>query len=162
MDSEQATPPPDPVMAGIGEGMELGRQGERAAARELFARLWSEIGEDGDPLHRCALAHSMADVQDDLHQELRWDERALAAADALTDERAAAAGVPAGVASFYPSLHLNLAECHRRLGDAGAARGHLEQARAALGALADDGYGRMIRGGLDRLSARLDAGEGVD
>jgi hypothetical protein len=31
----------------------------------------------------------MADVQDDVHQELIWDQRALAAADRLTDARLA-------------------------------------------------------------------------
>ena len=145
----------DPVMARIGEGMALGQRGERAAAREVFDRIWREIGEDGDAFHRCALAHSMADVQDDVGDELLWDERALAAAHALTDERVAEGGVAAGVTAFYPSLHLNIAECHRKLGDLPAARRHLEQGRAAVGALPDDGYGRMIRTGLDRLAERL-------
>ena len=38
----------------------------------------------------CVLAHSMADVQDDVRQELVWDQRALAAADPLTDDRVVA------------------------------------------------------------------------
>jgi hypothetical protein len=97
----------------------------------------------------------MADVQDDVAEELLWDQRALAAADSLTDERVAEGGVAAGVAAFYPSLHLNIAECHRKLGDLAQARRHLEQGRAAVGALPDDGYGRLIRSGLDRLSERL-------
>ena len=148
---------PDPTMARIGEAMALGQRGERAAAGELFAQIWVDIGgEVGDPFHRCALAHSMADVQDDVREELLWDERALAAADQLTDERAVRGGVPGGVAGFYPSLHLNLAECHRKLGDLGRAREHLARGRAAVGALPDDGYGRMIREGLDRLAERLD------
>jgi len=100
---------PDAMIARIGEGIALRERGERVAARDLFAQVWSEIGgEDGDPFHRCALAHSMADVQDDVHEELAWDLRALAAADLLTDERAARGGVAGPVAGFYPSLHLNL------------------------------------------------------
>lgn len=35
----------------------------------------------------------MADVQDDLHAELGWNLRALAAADLFTDERAERGGV---------------------------------------------------------------------
>jgi len=63
----------------------------------------SEIGgESGDPFHRCALAHAMADVQDDVHEELLWDLRRLAAADLLTDERAARGGVAGPVAGFCP------------------------------------------------------------
>jgi len=54
----------DAVMVRIGEGIALREQGERVAARELFAEVWGEIGGDnGDLFHRCALAHSMADVQ---------------------------------------------------------------------------------------------------
>ena len=158
METEDAGPPADPVMARIAEAMALGQRGEREDARRLFAEIWADAGgEAGDPFHRCALAHSMADVQDDVREELLWDERALAAADALTDARVAEGGVPAGVAAFYPSLHLNLAECHRKLGHLGEARRHLERGRAAVGALPDDAYGRMIRGGLDRLAERLDA-----
>lgn len=52
----------DEVMAGIGRGIELRMAGDHAAARALFAELWDRIGATGDALHRCALAHSMADV----------------------------------------------------------------------------------------------------
>lgn len=147
-------------MGRIGEGITLGQQGDRAGARRVLADTWAAIGDDGDPLHRCALAHAMADVCDDVAEELRWDERALAAVGSLTDERAARAGMTAGVAAMYPSLHLNLADCHRRLGDLDAAREHLARGQAAAGALPDDGYGQMIRGGLEGLAERL--GEGRD
>lgn len=56
----------------------------------------------------------MADVQDEMHEELLWDLRALAAADLLTDQRVARAGVAGSVAGLYPSLHLNLGECAAR------------------------------------------------
>ncbi|MEU7476376.1 hypothetical protein AB0A63_10355 [Lentzea sp. NPDC042327] len=150
----------DPTMARIAEGVELHhRRGQREAARELFARIWDDIGgTGGDPLHVCVLAHSMADVQDDVHEELVWDLRALAAADSLSDERTAEAGVALPVAGLYPSLHLNLADCHRRLGDLDRARDHLRQARDTIGVLGDDDYGRLIRGGLDRLEQRLAGG----
>lgn len=146
-------------MVRINEAVQLHHsRGQRAAARDMFAELWQEIGgERGDPLHVCVLAHSMADVQDDVHQELLWDERALAAAGLLTEDRVAQAGVPLSVAGLYPSLHLNLADCHRRLGDPGRAREHLRQAQAGVGALGDDAYGQLIRDGLDRLAQQLAA-----
>ncbi|KOV78050.1 hypothetical protein [Nocardia sp. NRRL S-836] len=149
----------DPTMARIGEAVELHHhRGQRDAARALFARIWDDIGGDqGDPLHVCVLAHSMADVQDDVHEELAWDLRALTAAGLVTDERAAQAGVTLSVAGLYPSLHLNVADCYRRLGDPDRARDHLRRAQATVGALGDDGYGRLIRGGLDRLAQRLSA-----
>jgi hypothetical protein len=147
----------DPTIIRIGEGVELHHgRGQRGAARHLFAEIWDEIGgEQGDPLHVCVLAHSTADVQDDVHQELVWDQRALAAAGRLTDDRVAQIGVTLSVAGLYPSLHLNLAECYRRLGDLGRARGHLQQAQAGIGALGDDEYGQLIKGGLERLTQQL-------
>ena len=151
--------PEDPTLARIGEGVALHHhRGRRDEARELFARIWEEIGgERGDPLHVCVLAHSMADVQDDVRQELLWDRRALAAADSLTEARVGAAGVALPVAGLYPSLHLNLSDCYRKLGDLVRAREHLERARAGMGALGDDDYGRLIRDGLDRLTRQLTA-----
>jgi hypothetical protein len=150
----------DDPMVRIGQGLALHHQrGEREAARRLFAQIWDEIGgEHGDPLHVCVLAHSMADVQDDVRDELVWDLRALAAADSLTDERTGAAGVALPVAGLYPSLHLNLCDCYRKLGDLGRAREHLEDARAGIGALGDDDYGRLIKDGLRTLTEQLDAG----
>ncbi|WP_231618727.1 hypothetical protein [Nonomuraea sp. SBT364] len=147
----------DPTMTRIGQGVELHHhQGRREAARDLFAQIWDDIGgERGDPLHVCVLAHSMADVQDDVRQELTWDLRALAAADQVTDDRVAQAGVPLSVAGLYPSLHLNLSECYRKLGDLDRARDHLRRARAGIGALGDDEYGNLIRGGLERLAGQL-------
>ncbi|TJZ44594.1 hypothetical protein FCH28_30175 [Streptomyces piniterrae] len=146
---------PDPVMAEIGRGIELSHSGEREAAHRLFADLWDSIGATGDAFHRCVLAHSMADVQDDPREELVWDLRALEAADLISDERARQGGVAGSVAVFYPSLHLNLGDVYRRLGDLGHARDHLARGRAAVGELVDDEYGQLIRRGLDRLAHQL-------
>jgi hypothetical protein len=145
----------DLVLARIGEAVQLNHgRGEPDSARRLFAQIWAEIGgELGDPLHVCVLAHSMADVQDDVRQELIWDQRALAAAALLTDERVAAVGF--SVAALYPSLHLNLADCHRKLGDLEQAREHLRLAREGIGVLGDDEYGRLIRDGLERITEQL-------
>ncbi|WP_328416721.1 hypothetical protein OG470_27260 [Micromonospora sp. NBC_00389] len=147
----------DPTLVRIGQGVELHHgRGQREAARHLFAQIWDEInGEQGDPLHVCVLAHAMADVQDDVHEELVWDQRALTAADQLTEVRVAEAGVMLPVAGLYPSLHLNLGECYRKLGDLGRAREHLQLAQTGIGALGDDEYAQLIRGGLDRLTQLL-------
>lgn len=146
----------DQTIIRIGQAVQLSHQGEREAARVLLAEIWNEIGgEQGDPLHVCTLAHAIADVQDDVHQELVWDQRALAAADLLTDARLAEAGVTLPVAGLYPSLHLNLSECYRKLGDLDRAREQLQQAQATIGALDDDGYAQMIKEGLEQVAERL-------
>jgi hypothetical protein len=147
---------PDAVLVRMGQAMRLGQAGDRQAARAMFSEIWNDLGgEAGDPLHRCAVAHAMADVQDDPRRELVWDLRALQAADSISDERAARAGATTPVAGFYPSLHLNLAECYRKLGDLDRAREHVSHGRDLLGALADDGYGQQIRDGLAALEQRL-------
>ncbi|RJL32667.1 tetratricopeptide repeat protein [Bailinhaonella thermotolerans] len=143
---------PDPIMERIGAATALGHRGDRDGARRLLGELWDELT---DPLHRCALAHAMADLQDDPREELTWDLRALEAADSITDERARRAGATGQVAAFYPSLHLNLGDVLHRLGDLGRARDHLRRGLAAADALPDDGYGRMIRQGLANLADRL-------
>lgn len=156
MTSDQgAQPEDDEIVSRVGQAIGLAQQGRRTEARALISRLWADIGADGDPLHRCALAHHMADVQDDPRDELTWDLRALEAAESVTDERAAAAGVTGPVAGFYPSLHLNLGEDYRKLGDAVEARRHLDLGRQAASFLGDDPYGSMIKAGLDGLAVRL-------
>jgi hypothetical protein len=117
--------------------------------------VWEEISAAPDALHIVSLAHYMADVQDDPAQELCWDLRALDAADSLTDARAQEHHASLQVAGFYPSLHLNLAADYRKLGRDAEAVEHLTKAEASVGTLADDGYGRMIRGAIERLRAEL-------
>lgn len=161
-DAATADPNPpaaDPVLAEITAVVEAGRGGERAAARDEFAALWARITEAGDPFHRCVLAHYAADVQDDPLEELRWDERALAAAGEVTDERVRAHHASLQIAGFYPSLHLNLADVHRRLGHDAEAGRHLELARQRSDALGDDGYGHMIRSAIERCGQRLERGD---
>ncbi len=145
----------DDVMDRVGRAIALIQSGDPSAARELLEQLWAEVGDDGDALHRCAIAHQLADVQDDLAEELQWDLRALAAATSISDERLASTGAATTVDGLFPSLHLNLADVYRRLGDDANARRHIEQGRRASGALASDGYGDMVRDALDRVERRL-------
>jgi hypothetical protein len=142
-------------MARIVEVVGLAQAGEADAARPRFAALWEEIGPEGDPFHRCTLAHHAADVQPEVEAELVWDLRALAAADEVTDDRAQRYHGSLRVAGFYPSLHLNLADVYCRLGEHEKAREHIGRARAVMGALEDAGYGRMIRDGIARAATQL-------
>jgi len=161
--SDPGSGSPDPIMDRITALITSAHAGERAAARAGFDALWPELT---DPFHRCVLAHYAADVQDDPRVELDWDERALAAAGEVPEGRAERHHPGLQLSGFYPSLHLNLAEDHRRLGDPVRAREHLAAARARLGALEGTeegapGYADTIRAALDRLAARLDAPTGA-
>lgn len=48
-----------------------------------------------------------------------------------------------------------MGECYRKLGDLDRAREHLQRARETIGALGDDDYGQLIRGGLEQLAQQL-------
>ncbi|TDC54213.1 hypothetical protein E1212_03545 [Jiangella ureilytica] len=130
----------------------VGHTESRPAARSQLTVLWESLDElGGGRLHRCVLAHHLADLQDDAADELAWDLRALAAAsDGFGD-----AGFD--VREFAASLQLNVADAYRRLGDVASARTHAALALAACDDLDDDGYGRMIRAGVARLAERIDA-----
>ncbi|MEU3840281.1 hypothetical protein AB0E88_09640 [Streptomyces sp. NPDC028635] len=155
MAERQEQTAPDAVLTRIGQVVMLLHGGDREEARHRFLGLWAEIGQDGDPLHRCTLAHYLADTQDDPADELAWDLRALTAAEELTGDRLDRhEGAPAARA-LYPSLHLNLAADYVRLGHPDAARTHLARARHASDALADDGYGDGVRAAIRRMELRL-------
>ncbi|WP_327682679.1 hypothetical protein [Kitasatospora sp. NBC_00458] len=137
------------------EGVEAAQRGRTALARESFERLWAALGERGDVFHRCVVAHYLADLQADPRAELEWDRRALAAADSLTVERAQTYGAALQVRAFYPSLHLNLASDHLKLGEPDLAREQLECAVRSLDALPEDVYSAGIRAAVDELRQRL-------
>ncbi|GAA3016478.1 hypothetical protein [Streptomyces fulvorobeus] len=145
----------DAVMTRIGQAIMLLHGGDREEARNRFGVLWAELGEDGDALHRCTLAHYMADTQDDPGDELAWDLRALTAADGLAGERAAEDQDASAVRAFYPSLHLSLAADYLKLHRPDAARLHLDQARDTAGGLGHDGYGGGVRAAIGRLEQRM-------
>ncbi|MDT9700409.1 hypothetical protein [Streptomyces sp. P17] len=159
MAERQERTAPDAVMTRIGQVVMLHHAGDREEARHRFLDLWAEIGEDGDPLHRCTLAHYLADTQDEPGDELAWDLRALTAAEELTGDRLAEHEGALAVRALYPSLHLNLAADYVKLGRSEAARTHLRRARTAADALAEDSYGDGVRAAISRLELRLGEGD---
>ncbi|MDJ1135637.1 hypothetical protein NMN56_027530 [Streptomyces iconiensis] len=142
-------------MVRIGQAIMLHRGGDREEARNRFTLLWKETEDTGHLFHRCTIAHYMADTQDDPADELEWDLRALSAADALSEERVSWGEHLLAVRALYPSLYLNLAADHAKLGDPHSARRDLDRARGTLDALGDDAYGDGIRAAIERLELRL-------
>ncbi|WP_334138354.1 hypothetical protein [Corynebacterium variabile] len=140
----------DDITKAVG-GAAVGRSN---AARQALQECWDQTNPD-DHAQRCIIAHYLADQQDDLEAETRWDETALSEHAHVTDADLKPVGVPS-VAGFAPSLHLNLGDDYLRGGNTHAARTHLDAARAAEHLLPDAGYGAMIRGGINSLAGRLD------
>lgn len=153
------------VLTRIGQTVLLHHAGDREEARRRLLGLWAEIGADGDPLHRCTLAHYLADTQDDPVDELAWDLRALTAAGELAQDRPATGDHARAARALYPSLHLNLAADYLGLGHREAARSHVRRARLASEHLADSAPGRPghdceygVRVAIGRLEERLAEG----
>lgn len=116
--------------------------------------LWANLDPD-DRFCRCVAAHYLADAQTDPREELRWDQLALAAATGATAEEFADAMPGITLASFMPSLHLNLAASYERLGDLARARDHADVASAAASVLPATELGELTRHAIDRLTRRL-------
>ncbi|MEU2607482.1 hypothetical protein [Streptomyces albus] len=147
----------DPTMAAIGRAVAEGHAGRVDSARRRLTDLWSTIGAAGDPLHRCTLAHHLADLHEDAAQALVWDVRALDAADALTEERVRRHHAGLHVAGFHPSLHLNLADDLRRLGSFEAAARHIEAAGEHAPDLPEGPYGDRIRTAVAEVAEAIAA-----
>ncbi|MEV4262964.1 hypothetical protein [Kribbella sp. NPDC049584] len=118
----------------------VGQAGDRDAARTQLIALWEAVD---DRQTRCAIAHYLADVQDETEDELAWDLRAL---EAVEDDQ------------WLSSLHLNLADDYRRLAQPALAHEHLKAAREQLSRLPEGGYGELIRSGVDHVADALAAG----
>lgn len=147
------------TLEAITGAIEMGRDGNPAAARDELIRIWETLGPLGDPLARCTLAHFLADLYDDAALALTWDIRAIDAADALTDQRLAEYHPGLHVRGFYPSLHLNLADNYRRLGSFDTATRHLTAVRASLHTLEPGEYDTVIRTALDEIEAAIRTGD---
>lgn len=143
----------DPVLERITRAVD-------AADRDDLVGMWADLGADGDPLHRCVLAHHLADMVDDAADALMWDERALSAAGDIDAESLGRSVPGVQIAALYPSLHLNIADDLRRLGSFAAAAAHLARARDALSSFAALGpdhapYVAMMRGLVDDIDAMV-------
>lgn len=142
-------------MARITASVTKGRAGDSESARLEMLSIWDDIGVDGDPFHRCTLAHYLADLFKHPAQAPIWDVRALDAADELTDQRARRFEAGLQVAAFYPSLHLNIADNLRRLSAFDAAQEHIEAAQRACSSLGDDDYGQFIKNSIDFVGEKI-------
>jgi hypothetical protein len=137
----------DAVMTEVGQAAMLHRAGDRAEARCRLGRIWDALGEDADALHRCTVARSLADTQEDPAHELAWDLRALQAVASAAQTRA--------VRAEYASLHLDLAADYLKLHRYGDARRELDLAWRRAGELGGGDHAAGVRAALERMEHRL-------
>ncbi len=137
------------IIAAIGTAL----NGDRATGRAQLLACWDAAGHT-EHAQRCVLAHYLADLEADLDDEVAWDEQALDAYQHVGESDLAPVGITSA-RGLAPSLHLNLGDGYLRQGRLDRARTHLGAGLAAADHLNDEGYGAMIRQGLERLDARL-------
>ena len=141
----------DEITAAVGGAL----SGDKAAGKAALQPLW-DATEDQDHAQRCVLAHYLADLEQGLDDEVRWDELALEHYPHLQSGDLSAIGIPDS-RGLAPSLHLNLGDGYLRQGRTDDARAQLLAGQEGLDALPQDGYGSLIRKGLHGLEERIGA-----
>ena len=134
--------PNNPVVKLCAEGMRAEGEGKPEAAREPSERAWEESEDDFDA---CAAARYLAGQQPSAEETFRWNEEALECA-AAGDER---------VKGFYPSLYPNMGKSHEDPGDPDGVRRCYELAAEKVNALTDEGYGGLVRRGINTGLGRI-------
>lgn len=143
------------IWAMVAAAITSAQAGESVVAVQRLEECWQTATERDEYALRCIIAHHLADLQTDVGSELLWDLRALESHEHVAPDGFHALGLDS-VEQMLPSLHLNLGDAWFRIGDRARASHHLREGNAARHVLAEDGYGRMIRSGLNRLAERLE------
>lgn len=129
--------PENPINKLCAKGMMLEGEGKPEQALLLFEQAWNEAKNNTE---KFTAAHYVARRQETVAGKLTWDETALNLALAInTDE----------VKAIYPSLYLNVAKCYEDLQDLAKAYDSYKLALNFATFLPADGYGDMIKAGIN-------------
>lgn len=135
--------PDNKIIKLCAEGMSLEGAGNPTKAYQLFLQAWNEATND---LEKFTAAHYVARHQKSITEKLQWDNTALTLALKINDE---------AMKANYPSLYLNIAKCYEDLNDFDNAKRHYESALSFVNFLPADGYGNMIKGGIENGIRRV-------
>ena len=144
-----------PQWGDITEAVGVALSGDRVRGVAMLSACWDGTADE-DHGQRCVITHYLADLQDDLADEVAWDARALTEHGQVADAGLTEIGIPSA-RGMAPSLHLNLGDGYLRQGRVHDARAQVELALTTVDALGEDGYGAMIRRGLAGLQERIQA-----
>ena len=125
------------------QGMDKEGMLEQDEAKKLFDEAFHRAQTDFEKFIAC---HYIARHQHSPEEKLRWDELALSHAISCIDEN---------IHENYSSLYLNIAKDFEDLGDDEEALKNYLLAGSYTGFLAEDGYGTMIRSGINRGIERV-------
>src|ERR1700722_13252472 len=119
------------------QGMMYEGEGKPAEAHEMFLQAWNESTNE---LEKFTSAHYVARHQKTVADKLHWDETALNFALRINDE---------SMKANYPSLYLNIAKCYEDLDDHNNSGKNYQLAFSFSNLLPEDGYGKMIKKGIE-------------
>jgi tetratricopeptide (TPR) repeat protein len=136
--------PRNTVVRLCAEGMNEEALGNRESAFQLYLEAWEKAISD---FEKFTAAHYVARHQDEPHECLYWNEQALQFALRLDEE---------AVREYLPSLYLNIGKSYETLHNFSKARQHYQLAASFTQYLTNDGYGRMIRSGVEAALLRLE------
>ena len=120
------------------KGMELEGQGKSAEANNHFEEAWDCATTD---FEKFTAAHYVARHQKSIAEKLKWDKTALIHARNIDDE---------SIKETLPSLYLNIGKCYEDLNDYDNAKSNYMAAFSFATYLPDNGYGNMIKVGIDK------------
>ena len=112
-------------------------EGKTEEAAHIFHQAWEEAATDWE---KFIAAHYVARQQKTVAEKLKWDTTALELALKIKDN---------SVKGAYPSLYLNIGKCYEDLKDMQKALKHYKLALSFVPYLKEDGYGKMIKAGID-------------
>lgn len=139
--------PNNPIVKLCAQGMEQEMAGRPALAKQLYHEAWEKAIDDTD---KFTAAHYLARQQDTVADKLKWDETALALAQRIDSPE---------IKTVFPSLYLNVAKCYEDMGNPERARKNYLLAQSFTHLLGEDGYGKMIRAGIEAGLQRVSPSE---
>ena len=129
-------------------GMDLEGEGKNEEASKIFYEAWQLATTHQE---KFIAAHYVARHQKTIDDKLLWDETTLELALKIDDD---------SVKIAYPSLYLNVAKGYEDLNKLIKASEYYELASSFITFLSNDGYGNMIKGGIqqgiERVSKLID------
>ncbi|AKD58267.1 rRNA adenine methyltransferase [Spirosoma radiotolerans] len=126
----------NPIIQLCVRGMEMEAESPDQA-KNLFAQAW---GLATTELEKFTAAHYLARHQDSATQKLEWDLIALHWALQIQD---------GSLNASYPSLYLNIGKGYEDLGALDQAKHHYQLALSYVDHLPAEGYGKMIKQGIE-------------
>jgi tetratricopeptide (TPR) repeat protein len=135
--------PNNEVIQLCAKGIETEGTGDIDAAKALYLEAW---GKATNNMEWFTAAHYLARNQTDLNEQLKWNMLSLEYALKIDDE---------AIKGTYPSLYLNMGKSYEDLGNIPEAAKYYTLAQDHTHYLPDDGYGKMIRGGITEALKRV-------